>query len=100
MPYTILLYSDIYLIFLLSQGHADSWDTIADNSRDVIERQLNVHGKRALSFFDGLVKCDGVWDVFITKQVELLQYYDNNDEARRLLKMYKEKNPDNPNAHR
>ena len=61
---------------------------------------MKFHGNKALLCFDQLVENSGVWDIFISKQVELLQYYDKQDEARNILQRYKEKNPENPNAHR
>ena len=78
------------------------WDhTEGDNMADAnLRRQMDFHGKKALVLFGNLVEHCGVWDIFITRQVELLQYYDRADEAKRILMRYKEKNPENPNTHR
>ena len=65
-----------------------------------LQRQMGFHGKQALALFGNLVEHGGVWDIFVTKQVELLKYYNKSDEVRRILERYKEKNPENPNAHR
>lgn len=65
-----------------------------------MKRQMDFHGKMALGFFHDLVEHCGVWDIFVVKQVEMLQYYDKADEARRILMRYKQKNPENPNTHR
>ena len=67
---------------------------------DLLKRQMDFHGKKALVFFVNLVEHCGVWDIFITRQVEMLKYYDMADEAKSILVKYKEKNPENPNSHR
>ena len=74
---------------------------IAENVSDAnLRRQMDFYGKKALILFGNLVEHCGVWDIFITRQVELLKYYNRADEAKRILLKYKEKNPENPNAHR
>lgn len=65
-----------------------------------LQRQMGFRGKQALALFGNLVENGGVWDIFVTKQVELLKYYNKSDEVKRILKRYKEKNAQNPNAHR
>lgn len=67
-----------------------------ENSR----RKVDFHGKRALAFFSGITDNSGVLDVFVSRHVELLLYYDKKDEAHKILKQYRANNPDNPNAHR
>ncbi|XP_059162755.1 TATA box-binding protein-associated factor RNA polymerase I subunit A-like [Physella acuta] len=42
----------------------------------------------------------GVWDICITKLVEIYEYYGNIEEARTLLHSYRDRNVTNPNAHR
>ena len=64
-----------------------------------LKRQMYFHGKQALLLFAGLVEHSGVWHI-LTKQIEMLKYYNKDDEARKVLLRYKEKNPENPNAHR
>lgn len=74
---------------------------ISDNaSLTNLKRQMDFHGKQALLLFAGLVEHSGVWDIFVTRQIEMLKYYNKDDEARKVLLRYKEKNPENPNAHR
>jgi len=74
---------------------------MAENVNDAnLRRQMDFYGKKALILFDNLVEHCGVWDIFITRQVEMLKYYDRADEAKRILLRYKQKNPENPNAHR
>ena len=65
-----------------------------------LKQQMDFQAKRALVLFGDLVEHDGLWDIFITKQVDMLKYYDKSDEARKILERYKEKNPENPNTHR
>ncbi|XP_078382190.1 LOW QUALITY PROTEIN: TATA box-binding protein-associated factor RNA polymerase I subunit A-like [Oculina patagonica] len=65
-----------------------------------LKRQMDFHGKKALVLFGNLVEHCGVWDIFVTRQVEILKYYDRSDEAKRILMRYKQKNPENPNTYR
>ncbi|KAK3713309.1 hypothetical protein QZH41_009032, partial [Actinostola sp. cb2023] len=58
------------------------------------------HANKALQFFDKLVENEGVWDVFVMRQVELLMFFERNNEAQTILERYREKNPENPNTHR
>jgi len=77
------------------------WSHGAESATDSnLKRQVDFHGKQALVLFHDLVEQNGVWDIFLIKQVEVLKYYNQADEARRILERYKEKNPENPNAHR
>ena len=79
----------------------DAEDLMAENTNDAnLRRQMDFFGKKALILFGGLVEHCGVWDIFVTRQVEMLKYYDRADEAKRILVRYKQKNPENPNAHR
>ena len=74
---------------------------MAENVDDAnLRRQMDFYGKKALVLFGNLAEHCGVWDIFITRQVEMLKYYDQADEAKRILLRYKQKNPENPNAHR
>ena len=65
-----------------------------------LRQQMDFHGKQALALFGDLVEHSGVWDIFVTRQVEMLKYYSKGGEARKILVRYKDKNPKNPNAHR
>lgn len=86
----------------LDKKNVDAEDLcMAENVSDAnLRRQMDFYGKKALILFGNLVEHCGVWDIFITRQVELLKYYDRADEAKRILLKYKDKNPENPNAHR
>jgi hypothetical protein len=74
--------------------------SIANTMNTEKSKQIDYHGNKALGFFKDLVETDGLWDIFITRQVELLVWCGEIDEARRILERYREKNPENPNAHR
>ena len=77
------------------------WDVMAGNSQHGnLKRQMDFHAKKALGLFHDLVENIGVWDIFIVKQVEILKYYNRTDEGRKIFERYKEKNQENPNAHR
>ena len=77
------------------------WSHEADGATVInLKQQMDFQAKRALVLFGDLVEHDGVWDIFITKQVDMLKYYNKSDEARKILERYKEKNPENLNAHR
>ncbi|XP_076463724.1 uncharacterized protein LOC143295923 [Babylonia areolata] len=56
--------------------------------------------RRATVGLDALVKKPGVWDIFLTKAVEIHEFYGEFDQARDLLWKYRDKNPDNPNTYR
>ena len=87
--------------YLENDDHSDMDLTGGDNRTYAdLKRQMDFHWKKALVFFVNLVEHCGVWDIFITRQVEMLKYYDMADEAKSILVKYKEKNPENPNSHR
>ncbi|KAJ8044585.1 TATA box-binding protein-associated factor RNA polymerase I subunit A [Holothuria leucospilota] len=54
--------------------------------------------KEAIENFQEVTKTPGVWDIFIIKEVQLLEYLDQSHIAQERLKEYWEKNPQNPNA--
>ena len=77
------------------------WSHEAEGATGInLKQQMDFQAKWALVLFGDLVEHDGVWDIFITKQVDMLKYYNKSDEARKILERYKEKNPENPNTHR
>ncbi|XP_068707113.1 TATA box-binding protein-associated factor RNA polymerase I subunit A-like isoform X2 [Montipora foliosa] len=71
-----------------------------DSTTANLKRQVDFLAKQALVLFSNLVEYEGNWDIFITKQVEVLKYYGKSDDTREILDRYKEKNTENPNAHR
>ena len=74
----------------------DAQNSAASN----LKRQMDFHAKQALAMFNNSVEHKGNWDIFVTKQVEILEYYNRSEEARKILEQYMEKNPENPNAYR
>ena len=74
----------------------DAQNSAASN----LKRQMDFHAKQALAMFNNSVEHKGNWDIFVTKQVEILEYYNRSEEARIILEQYMEKNPENPNAYR
>lgn len=86
--------------YLEADDDSDMDFTGGERTDGDLKRQMDFHGKKALVFFVNLVEHCGVWDIFITRQVEMLQYYDMTEEAKRILVRYKEKNPENLNSHR
>ncbi|GFO13223.1 TATA-box-binding protein-associated factor RNA polymerase i subunit a-like [Plakobranchus ocellatus] len=42
----------------------------------------------------------GVWDIFLSRVVEMQAYYGAVEDARNILMTYASKNPKNPNSHR
>ena len=73
-----------FIIFLLASNSAN----------------MNNNAKKALENMRVVLYESGTWDVFILKMVEILDYYDQSEEAILLLESYRERNMDNPNSHR
>ncbi|OWF56416.1 TATA box-binding protein-associated factor RNA polymerase I subunit A-like [Mizuhopecten yessoensis] len=64
------------------------------------EDALKDGAERALSCFSQLYDHLGVWDIFITKHVKILEHYYRLEEAKSILEMYRDKNSENPNTHK
>lgn len=58
------------------------------------------NANKALQYFESAVESEGVWDIFVLRQIELLMYMGNFDKAQKVLEKYRENNPNNPNSHR
>ncbi|XP_069115460.1 TATA box-binding protein-associated factor RNA polymerase I subunit A-like isoform X1 [Argopecten irradians] len=56
--------------------------------------------ERACSCFNQLYDHLGVWDIFITKHVQILEHHYRLDEAKTILEKYRDKNQENPNSHK
>ncbi|KAK0058384.1 TATA box-binding protein-associated factor RNA polymerase I subunit A [Biomphalaria pfeifferi] len=54
---------------------------------------------RAVEYLITVKDLPGIWDIFISRIVEIYEYYGNTDEARKLLTSYRDRNASNPNAH-
>ena len=61
---------------------------------------MSYNAKRALESMRIVLYENGIWDCIILKMLEILDYYNNIDEAASVLETYRIKNMDNPNAHR
>ncbi|KAL5008787.1 hypothetical protein ScPMuIL_014368 [Solemya velum] len=64
------------------------------------DQVINSHAIKASNFFSSTFDQMGVWDIFITKHIELLEFLDRLDEARHTLEQYRDRNSENPNAHK
>nr|CAB3266792.1 TATA box-binding protein-associated factor RNA polymerase I subunit A [Phallusia mammillata] len=56
--------------------------------------------KSALQHFEKITDKPGTWDIFVSKHVEILCYYEKYEEAREMLCSYSSSHMDNPNAHK
>ncbi|CAH1791971.1 unnamed protein product [Owenia fusiformis] len=63
------------------------------------EEQMTLLATKAVRYFQQITNTHGVWDIFVTKHAELLEYHET-EGATKLLEDYRERNMDNPNAHR
>ncbi|XP_033733926.1 TATA box-binding protein-associated factor RNA polymerase I subunit A-like [Pecten maximus] len=68
----------------------------SDTETDTLQNSA----ERALSCFSHLYNYLGVWDIFITKHVEILEHHYRLEEAKTILEKYRDKNRDNPNTHK
>ncbi|XP_037305025.1 TATA box-binding protein-associated factor RNA polymerase I subunit A [Pungitius pungitius] len=75
-------------------NHAENLDKHDNQDMNNLFRAASVHLKEIL-------KKPGIWDPFILSYVEMLEYYDDHEEALRVLNdyAYDNKFPPNPNAH-
>ncbi len=64
------------------------------------DTNMHYYARKALTNMKVVLNEPGVWDVFVLKMVEILEYYKQDDETVSLLEAYREKNMGNPNAHR
>ncbi|KAK2182742.1 hypothetical protein NP493_339g02009 [Ridgeia piscesae] len=64
------------------------------------EEEARGLANRAINHLSALCGQPGVWDIFITKHIELLEFYGDHERAREVLMDYAEKNVANINAHR
>ncbi|XP_048738158.2 TATA box-binding protein-associated factor RNA polymerase I subunit A-like isoform X2 [Ostrea edulis] len=83
-----------------TQRLRDLGDQLDDDVSENFEDFMRSCADKALNFFDVLKDLTGVWDIFVTKQVEMLEYYDKQEEAEDVLQAYKEQNKENPNTHK
>lgn len=62
---------------------------------------MHTYFRQATISMKNIIKNPGVWDPFILCYVEMLEFYENHEEAERVLNDYAYDNtfPPNPNAH-
>nr|XP_040017378.1 TATA box-binding protein-associated factor RNA polymerase I subunit A isoform X2 [Gasterosteus aculeatus aculeatus] len=75
-------------------NHAEYPDRLHNQDMNNLFRAASVNLK-------AILRSPGVWDPFILSYVEMLEYYDDHEEALRVLNdyAYDNKYPPNPNAH-
>ncbi|CAL1538557.1 unnamed protein product [Lymnaea stagnalis] len=80
-----------------------------ENDLDLISQKLSLGSSTrstkaiadsAVEYLVTIKDTSGVWDIFITRLVEVYEYYGEVEEAQKILHAYRERNPTNPNAHR
>ncbi|XP_078593688.1 TATA box-binding protein-associated factor RNA polymerase I subunit A-like [Branchiostoma floridae x Branchiostoma japonicum] len=84
----------------LTGGYDTQESVMLDSTLTTCEETVQRYAGKAENNFEDVLKEPGVWDIFVTKQVEMLEYYGRIEEAGKVLQRYWEKNPDNPNAHK
>ena len=91
-----------FVLWKINLDKVDNNDV--DNHGKKTERALSENmsfdAKRALENMRIVLYEPGIWDCFVLKILEILEYYDNKEEAVSMLEQYREKNMNNPNAHR
>ncbi|XP_072031209.1 TATA box-binding protein-associated factor RNA polymerase I subunit A-like isoform X2 [Amphiura filiformis] len=75
------------------------YQTGAENSADT-KQEVEKFWETAVLHLGQMTDKPGVWDVFITKHLELLCSKDQMEEAVELARKYCDTNPENPNAHK
>ncbi|CAG5122909.1 unnamed protein product [Candidula unifasciata] len=82
-------------IFKVSQDNDDVRMNLGKNTDTA-----KAVAESALEYLSTVKDVPGVWDIFITRLVEIHEYYGKVETARSILVSYRERNPGNPNAHR
>ena len=67
---------------------------------NISTESMSFNAKRALESMRIVLYENGIWDCIVLKMLEILDYYNNMEEAVSILETYRNKNMDNPNAHR
>ncbi|XP_006824851.1 TATA box-binding protein-associated factor RNA polymerase I subunit A-like [Saccoglossus kowalevskii] len=73
-------------------------DAASDSGTE--ETLPSTHARTAVSYLDDITDKPGIWDIFVTKHVEILEYYGRTADAKHILEKYAETNAENPNAHK
>lgn len=82
------------------QGDCEKKETNGKTLGNTSSENMNFNAQRALESMRVVLYENGVWDCFVLKMLEILDYYDMTEEAISLLEKYRDKNIENPNAHR
>ncbi|CAK6962724.1 TATA box-binding protein-associated factor RNA polymerase I subunit A [Scomber scombrus] len=77
-------------------AHSNTDYSDSDNNQD-----MNNYFRQASVNLKEILKNPGIWDPFILSYVEMLEYYENHEEAEKVLNDYAYDSafPPNPNAH-
>ncbi|KAJ0060985.1 hypothetical protein NL108_003340, partial [Boleophthalmus pectinirostris] len=72
-----------------------------DFAQNAATQSMHIYFRQASVNLKEIFKNPGVWDPFILSYVEMLEFYDDQEEALRVLEEYAYDNsfPPNPNAH-
>ena len=93
-----------YVLWKSDLPKAKNCEVHEENFRSSLEKvsvePMSYNAKRALESMRIVLYENGIWDCIILKMLEILDYYNNIDEAASVLETYRIKNMDNPNAHR
>ena len=93
-----------YVLWKMSLNQKKSHNSHEEYSEETTEKvsveNMSFNAKRALESMHIVLNEHGVWDCIVLKMVEILDYYNNVEEAILVLESYRDKNMDNPNAHR
>uniref|UniRef100_UPI0035901192 TATA box-binding protein-associated factor RNA polymerase I subunit A isoform X2 n=1 Tax=Myxine glutinosa TaxID=7769 RepID=UPI0035901192 len=95
----------VYLLLKAYRASLDHevWQRFLQGSPDDLAKmkEMQHHFKQALPPLEDIVKWPGIWDVFLLKYVEMLEFEEKWDKARVVLEDYTDssKFPSNPNAY-
>ncbi|KAG8011442.1 TATA box-binding protein-associated factor RNA polymerase I subunit A [Nibea albiflora] len=77
------------------------FDTVSDPNSSLYNPDMQNYFRQASVSLKQILKNPGVWDPFILCYVDMLEFYEDNEEALKVLNKYAYDNafPPNPNAH-
>ncbi|KAM4600886.1 TATA box-binding protein-associated factor RNA polymerase I subunit A isoform 2-T4 [Polymixia lowei] len=73
----------------------------ADNTDAIENQEMQNHFRKSSVNLKEIVKAPGIWDPFILSYVDMLEFYEDHEEALKVLEDYAYNSafPPNPNAH-
>ena len=84
---------------LLNQSAGDPFmESSVSGPGDAETQIMTSAANKAINCFSKIEGESGVWDIFVTKHVELLEFLELLETAQLVLQRNAEKNPENPNA--